>query len=270
MKTLIETQKLGCKSGARFLLQDVDWVIEQGDHWVVFGMNGCGKTTLLSIMAGWKAHTHGTLKVFGQPYDNDTILQKRRRIGWVSSSFFDQQLSKESALDIVLSGKFGTLSNRFTIQNKDIIQAKCLLEELHMGHRQNGAFDKMSKGERQNILIARALMANPEILILDEPGTGLDVYAREHMLSTVKDLADHTDMTIIYVTHYVEEILPEFEHCVLMKSGRIYKQGLTRDVFNNQTISALLNHPVDIRDGGERKMLSMAVPSQIEYLLKGH
>ena len=105
----MEMKGVSCKAGYRYLLRDINWEVGRGEHWVVFGVNGSGKTTLLSIIAGFKHFTDGTVKVFGQEFSNDNILAIRERIGWVSSSFFDKYYSKESALNIVLSGKHGTL-----------------------------------------------------------------------------------------------------------------------------------------------------------------
>ena len=195
MSRVIDAQNLCCKSGNRYLIHNINWQVEQGEHWLVFGMNGCGKTTLLSIIAGFNGSTSGKLEVFGEPYSNENILQNRKRIGWVSSSFFDKYLSWESALNIVLSGLVGALSLTFDILDEDVRRAKHLLTELRLEDKINQPFCLMSKGERQCVLIARALISKPEILILDEPGTGLDVYAREYVLRTIEDLARKTDMT---------------------------------------------------------------------------
>ena len=154
--TIIEAKGLCCKIGSRYLLKDIDWQIEKGQHWVVFGENGSGKTTLLSIIAGFNAQTHGSLKVFGQEYGPENILDFRRKIGFISSSFFDKALSRESALDIVLSGKFGTLSTGYGVRDQDVKKAKTLLGELRLRDKVNRPFDLLSKGERQNVLIARA------------------------------------------------------------------------------------------------------------------
>ena len=107
-------------------------------------------------------------------------------------------------------------------------------------------FRELSKGERQKVLIARALIAEPEILLLDEPGTGLDVYARDQLLTMVRRLAEK-QLTIIYVTHYPEEILDIFEHCLLLKQGRIYRSGLTESLFTVETLSTFLNYPVRLK-----------------------
>ncbi|MBR5319304.1 MAG: ATP-binding cassette domain-containing protein [Peptococcaceae bacterium] len=244
MSVVVKAEHLSCQSGRRYLIHDINWEIEKGDHWIVFGMNGCGKTTLLSIIAGFKGETAGKLEVFGEAYNEKNIFSHRKRIGWVSSSFFDKYLSWESAMDIVLSGVSGTLSLSKDITNDDVKRAKLLLKKLRLGNKMAQPFALMSKGERQCVLIARALISNPEILILDEPGTGLDIYAREYVLQAIADLAETTDMTIIYVTHYVEEILPMFDKTILMKDGYIVDQGKTGEMFDNDSISRLLGYPV--------------------------
>jgi len=164
-KTVIELKNVSCKAGYTYLLKEINWDVKQGEHWVVFGMNGSGKTTLLSIIAGFKHWGKGTVKVFDESMNNDNILSFRKRIGWVSTSFFDKYYTKESALNIVLSGKTGTLGLNDNITLEDVKKAKALLRELHLGDKMDRTFDMFSKGERQNILIARALINNPEILI---------------------------------------------------------------------------------------------------------
>ena len=247
MSAMIECTDLACQSGRRYLLNQINWRVEKGDHWILFGLNGCGKTTLLSILAGFKGQTKGHLTVFGQTYNEDNIFELRRKIGWVSSSFFDKYLSWESALSIVLSGVSGTLGMRGNITDGDVKRAIALLRQLRLGQKIDQPFAFMSKGERQCVLIARALISQPEILILDEPGTGLDIYARQYILSAVDDLARQTEMTIIYVTHYVEEILPSFDKTLLMKEGRIYRQGKTAELFTDDVFSDFLNYPVHVQ-----------------------
>lgn len=266
---VIKTNKLCCQSGHRYLLRDVTWQVNKGQHWVVFGMNGSGKTTLLSIIAGFKKHTQGTLEVLGEQYGKNNVLSLRQRIGWVSSSFFDKYYSNETALDIVLSGLFGTFAPSFDLEDKEVVLAKELLERLNIGDKINRPFNMMSKGERQNVLIARALIARPEILLLDEPGTGLDVFAREKMLSVVRELADESDVTIIYVTHYPEEILDIFENCMLLKNGLVYKKGKTSELFTSERLSAMLDYPVEVSHANGKLQINLSVHTDIAALLMG-
>lgn len=270
MSAIIETEKLCCRSGRRYLIGDMTWQVEKGEHWCVFGLNGCGKTTLLSIIAGFKQPTGGELRVFGEPYSGENVLAHRRRIGWVSSSFFDQYYHKESALSIVLSGKTGGFGLDETMTARDIKRAKALLSELRLAERIDHPFGLLSKGERQNVLLARALLASPDILILDEPCSGLDVISREYVLGTVQDLADNTDITMIYVTHYTEEILAIFRHTLMLKNGRQYAQGRTEELFTEERLSDFLDHPViSERDSRGRVQLRAEVYSRVRDLVKG-
>ena len=243
---IIEVDKVSCKAGHRYLLKDINWKVKPGEDWVVFGMNGCGKTTLLSIIAGFKHYTSGDVKVFGESFSNENILEIRKRIGWVSSSFFDQYYSKESVLNIVLSGKYGTLGLGEDLTLEDVRLAKSLLTALGLSDKINRTFNMLSKGERQNVLIARALISNPDILILDEPCTGLDIYNRSYLFNTIRQLDEKKELTIIYVTHYVEEIIPLFDHTLLLKNGHVFAQGETEQMLCDEMLTELLGYSVRI------------------------
>lgn len=267
MENIVQLTGLGYKTGNHYILKDIDWEIKQGEHWVVFGMNGSGKTTLLSIIAGYLGYTHGELSVFNQQYQDDTILPIRQRIGWVSASYFDKCLSKETVLDIVLAGKSATLGIDDDITDQDVLRAKALLTELRLKSKINYPFDFLSKGERQLVLIARALMCNPEILILDEPCTGLDIFSREYLLTAIRDLAQNTNITIIFVTHYTEEIMDVFQNCLLLKSGKIYAKDKTENIFNSQFLSEFLNYPVQVGWENHRIHVNMEVSPALKNLL---
>ena len=246
MQTIIKTNELCYKSGRRFLINHINWEVKEGEHWLVFGMNGSGKTTLLSMIAGYKSPTSGTLEVLGKQYDKEHIFALRKEIGWVSSSFFDKYYANETALRIVLSGLFGTFNIDYDVTDADVRRAKALLRELRMEGKMNRPFNSMSKGERQNVLIARALITQPKVLVLDEPGTGLDIRAREHMMNTVKALAESKKVTIIYVTHYPEEVQPFMNKTMLLKNGRAFAKGDTESVLTSENLSILLDETVHV------------------------
>ena len=244
MEPIIKVENLCAQAGNRYLLRDINWQVNKGEKWVVFGLNGSGKTTLLSIISGYVMPTSGTIEVFGQAYSQDNILEMRKKIGWVSSSYFDKYYTKESALMIVLSGLCGTLGINQTVKADDFIKAKKLLKEWNLDRKFDLPFSMLSKGERQNVLIARALIAEPEILVLDEPGTGLDVLAREQLLRKISILSDKTDMTIIYVTHYPEEILPIFNKCLVLRRGRLIEKGSIDTIMTTNRLSEILEADV--------------------------
>lgn len=266
VSNVIEMEHLYCKTGSRVLLRDISWTVKEGEHWIVFGMNGSGKTTLLSIIAGFNNYSKGTLRVFGRSFTEDNILDLRKRIGWVSSSFFDKCYQNETVLDIVLSGLTGTLGVADMRSDRDVYKAQKLLKELRIGDKVGASFSTLSKGERQNVLIARAMIAKPDILVLDEPGTGLDIYARESMLSAVQILAETTDITIIYVTHYVDEILPIFNKTLLLRNGHVYGIGNTCELFTRESLSKFLRHPVELEMIGNRFYATMHVESRLPEL----
>ncbi len=247
MESVVKVKNLSCLVGKQAILSSINWEIKKGEHWVVFGLNGSGKTTLLSIIAGYRDFTAGSVEVFGESYTEENILAKRRRIAWISSSFYDKYYTKESVLSIVLAGVTGKLGVNGSITNSDIKKAKRLLCELGLEHKMNRTFDLLSKGERQSVLIARELMSDPEILILDEPGTGLDIYARERMLSLVKELSKNPEITIIYVTHYSEEILDVFDKCLLLKHGWVYALGETEDLFTDDNFTDFLESKAKVK-----------------------
>ena len=234
---IIAAQNLCKKAGERYLLQDITWQVHAGEHWCVFGLNGCGKTTLLSILAGFQAPTSGSLTILGQSYTADTLWALRKRVGFVSSSFFGKIFARESLLHIVLSGLCGGLIVDGTITLSQARQAKALLERFHLGQRLDQPFYQLSKGEQQNVLIARVLLAQPEILLLDELTSGLDVIARAQILDTLEDIMAQTSATVINVTHYPEEITGSFEQCLLLRDGQIYAAGSTAQHLKPQILS---------------------------------
>lgn len=263
--TIIETKDLCYQSGKRFLIDHINWKVNEGEKWLVFGLNGSGKTTLLSTICGFKSPTSGKVLVFGEEYTENNILYLRSHIGWVSSSFFDKFYNRESALNIVLSGLSGTfgLDYRF-INDNDVQFAINLLHELHVERCTNMPFNLLSKGERQHVLIARALITKPKVLILDEPCTGLDIYAQKHMINTIKLLSNNTNLTVIYVTHQPEEIGSFLENTLLLKNGHIFAKGETKTILTSETLSKLLETSVDATwHTNDRLILDIEAPSKI-------
>lgn len=149
-------------------------------------------------------------------------------------------------MDIVLSGKHGALGLAMDIDLDDVLFAKEMLEHLGLEDKINRGFDTLSKGERQNVLIARALFSKPEILILDEPCSGLDIYNRNYLFNTLNELGKETNLTMIYVTHYAEEIIPLFDNVLLLKNGRVLAQGAMDEVFLEKYLKQIVEKPVTV------------------------
>ena len=263
---IVDIKNLNYKVGQRYLLRDITWEIKKGERWMVFGLNGSGKTTLLSMIAGYSAFTDGTLSVFGATYHEDNIFTHRQRIGFISSSFFDRYYRNETALEIVLAGTTGTFGLSFDISDEQIKTAKNLLKQLGLGDKVNQSYFSMSKGERQSVLIARALVQRPDLLILDEPCSGLDVIARNKMLKTIEQIAQNTDMTIVFVTHYAEEILPQFDKIMLLSDGKIYAKGAVNALFIESVLSEFTKQQVQLLQD-ENKRYHLYCTDETEHLV---
>lgn len=244
--SLVRAEHLGLKKGSKQIIHDINWTVEKGEHWVLFGLNGCGKTTLLSILAGYQSGNEGSAYLFDQKIDKENFLMLRNRIGFVSSSFFNHYLQKEQVSDIVFSGKFGTLGIAGEISDADVKKAKQLLRRLGIEKKMRYPYDCLSKGQQQRVLIARALMNEPEVLILDEPCSGLDLVARELFLHDIQDLAEEKKIAIVYVTHHTEEILPFFQKAVLMKDGKFFAMGNLKDVFSEQILESFFENKAKV------------------------
>ncbi len=242
---VIQIENLNLKIGNKFLLKDINWEICQGENWILFGQNGCGKTTLLSIIAGYSTCLDGNVTLFGEASNETNWLNIRKRIAWISSSFFDKHYTNESVLQIVLSGKDTTLGIGYNINDSDIEKALLLLDQFKLRRYKDRPYCLLSKGERQNVLIARALMNDAQLYILDEPCSGLDVNARDRMIHYIRRLANNKQITLIYVTHYAEEIPNEFDHILLMRNGRIYAKGNAKKLLSSDSLSAFLESPLE-------------------------
>lgn len=247
-KSIISARGLGCQSGDQYLIKDIRWEIAEKSRWIVLGTNGSGKTTLLSILAGYQDYTHGELFFKGKSYRAHDIIEIRKKMGWISNSYFDRIYQEESICDILLAGLSGTLGvEEPVITLGQLRKVKRLLAQVGLSEKLDFSYCWLSKGERQNILILRALLAQPEILVLDEPMTGLDVISRHTMMRFVQQLAVEQTHTMLYVTHHFEEISPElFDGCILMRHGQIYRSGAIKDIICSEIISEFLRRPVQV------------------------
>lgn len=248
----VEAIDLSHKQGAKHLLREINWNIAENEHWVLFGLNGCGKTTLLSILAGYRHYSAGTIKLFGEILTKENAIALRRQVSFVSTSFFDNLYNHENVLNIVLSGLTGNLNVRHTITDADVRKAKQLLTALGLREKYCYPYDLLSKGQRQKVLIARALINPPKLLILDEPCTGLDIFAREFFLNTISQIAAETNTAIIYVTHHVDEIIPTFTKAALMKNGSLHSQGNLTDIFTAENMSDFFEAPTSVSWNGSQ------------------
>lgn len=243
---MIKAEEISYKLGTKEVLHDISWEVRPGENWVVFGLNGCGKTSLLSIISAYMGASKGTLSLFGEPVTKENRLELRKQIGFVSSSFFNRYYTGETVLDIVLSGKFGRLGVEPQVTSDDVRKAKHLLNDWGLKSKIQYPYDLLSQGQRQKVLIARALIASPKLLILDEPCTGMDILSKEKFLNHITDITKSEKIGLIYVSHNSEEFLPIFNKAMLLKNNTIHSQGEMKEIFSDENMSNFLEVPTQI------------------------
>lgn len=255
---VIDIRNVSWQRGEEWILKNISWHVKEKEHCCILGLNGSGKTTLLNMINGYIWPTVGEIHVLGNQFGHVNLRELRKSIGWVSSSLQQQMHDNERIQDIVVSGKFASIGLYDRITAEDDEKANELIAMLGCDHLKNKSYQTLSQGEKQRILIARALMADPKLLILDEPCTGLDLLAREHLLQMISTLTEHHDApTIIYVTHHVEEILPCFQRVLLLDKGEVFKEGAKEEVLTSESLSEFYQVPIKVELKNERLWLSL-------------
>lgn len=240
------------------IIKNINWKVQSGEHWAIVGLNGSGKTTLLNMINGYIFPSTGKMSVLGKEFGRYDLRELRKSIGWVSSSLQEQLYINEKVEEIVLSGKFATIGLYHKPNEEEIEQVHNLLEQLKCIHLVNRLFKTLSQGEKQKILIVRALISNPKLLILDEPCNGLDIFAREQLLSTIEEIGNEPAApTLLYVSHHIEEILPIFNYTLLIRKGEIHSTGKTCKVVTGDNLSQFFEAPVDVVIRNERVWMNV-------------
>ena len=236
--TILSVEKLRIVRDDTVILDSVDWRVQRGEHWVMLGANGSGKTSLLSALTGYLMPTSGDISLLGNIYGASDWRELRKKIGLVSSSVRQRMAEAEPALETVVSGKHAMIDFWGTVTRSEKMRALKLLRQVECLPLAARPWRVLSQGERQRVLIARALMAKPRVLILDEPCAGLDPAAREHFLQFIQRLGlQKNSPTLIFVTHHVEEIMPVFSHVLILKNGRVLASGGKAAVMNSNNLS---------------------------------
>ncbi|HET6408846.1 MAG TPA: ATP-binding cassette domain-containing protein [Chthoniobacteraceae bacterium] len=242
--TLRVTDLTLIRDGTR-ILDKVSWEVAPGEHWAILGANGSGKTSLLSALTGYQTPTAGKLFVLGQEYGASNWVELRKRIGIVSSAVRQQMPDHEPGLITVLSGKYAMIDYWGRIRTADKEEAREILRQIDSEHLADRPWMVLSQGERQRILIGRALMAHPELLILDEPCAGLDPVARDHFLQFVERLTRKKSApALMLVTHHVEEIVEGISHVLVLKAGRVLAAEKRAKALKNEVLSEAFGEAV--------------------------
>ncbi len=247
-RTVLEVASLGVRRGEAVLLDDVSWRVRAGEHWAMLGPNGCGKTSLLKTLTGYLTPTEGEVELLGRRYGESDWRELRLRIGLVTSALQMQIPVLESALETVISGRYAQLDLWAPVTAADRRAGLRGLREVGLEALADRSWMHLSQGERQRVLIARARMARPSLLILDEPCAGLDPVARARFLAEVDGLARQPKApSLVLVTHHVEEITPAFTHVLLLSGGRVLAAGPRAEVLTSRRLSEAFASPVRLR-----------------------
>jgi iron complex transport system ATP-binding protein len=230
------------------LLRNVDWTAHEDERWIVIGPNGAGKTTLLQVASTLLYPTEGTVEVLGERLGDVDVFELRPRIGLTSASLAERVPSSEKVIDLVLTASYAILGRwKEEYESSDVTRAVELLDALGCAHLIRRRFATLSEGERKRVQIARAMMPDPEILLLDEPAAGLDLGGREDLLRRLSVLAANPKAPmIVLVTHHVEEVPDGFTHAMLLRRGAVLTAGPIDEVFTAKNLSRCFGVPLEI------------------------
>mgnify|MGYP005847546597 CR=1 FL=1 len=229
------------------ILKDINWSIKKGERWILFGPNGAGKTTLLNIIMGILFPSSGTAEVLGERIGRTDIWELQKHVTWVTSSIESRIHDEDPLIEIVLSGIQAATRLFFKPNEQQIKRAAELMNMLNLSHRYSSPWAVLSEGERRKALIARALIIDPQILILDEPCEGLDLGSREKFLSDLDELIKQkNDLTVIMVTHRVEEILAAFRDILVIKEGSVLKSGNISEILTDSLLTELFSIQISL------------------------
>jgi len=248
MAAVAELAGVTVQRGGSTLLDNLSLVVGEQDRWVVIGPNGAGKTTLLQLLAAQLYPTDGIVGLLGEVVGTVDVFELRPRIGLTSSALAERIPDAEKVRDVVLSAAYAVVGRwREEYDGYDLDRADQLLGSMRMGGFAERTFGTLSEGERKRVQIARALMTDPELLLLDEPAGGLDLAGREALVDTLSELClDEDSPATILVTHHVEEIPLGITHCLLLSGGRIVAAGPIAETLTDENLSATFDLPLTV------------------------
>ena len=248
MAAVLEFDDVSVRRGQAVLLDHVSWVVEEDERWVILGPNGAGKTTLMQLASAHMHPSSGVVTVLEERLGRVDVFELRARIGLTSAPLAERIPRLETVHDVVVSAAYGVLGRwKEVYGDLDHGRTRELLTETGIAHLAEREFGTLSEGERKRVQIARALMVDPELLLLDEPAAGLDLGGREDLVSTLSTLAfDPDSPATVLVSHHVEEIPPGFSHVLMLRRGAVVAQGLIDDELNEANLSATFGMPLSL------------------------
>jgi iron complex transport system ATP-binding protein len=263
---LIDFAKVSLRRGGQVLVGPITWSVELDERWVVIGPNGAGKTSLLRIAAAMEYPSSGTAFVLGERLGRVDMSELRSRVGLSSSALSQRVPDDEVVRDLVVSAGYSVLGRwREKYDDVDYEQAVDMLESVGAEHLAERAYGTLSEGERKRVLIARSMMTDPELLLLDEPAAGLDLGGREDLLARLEDLAlDPDSPALVLVTHHVEEIPRGFSHGLILSEGKVVDSGLLSDVLTSENLSKAFGQSI-VLDNSEGRYFARRARSRAAH-----
>jgi iron complex transport system ATP-binding protein len=254
MSDVLDLDGVTIVRGDNTLLADVTWRVREGERWVVLGANGAGKTTLLQVAAARMHPTRGRATVLGETLGSTDVFDLRPRVGLASAALAERMPADERVRDVVLTASYavaGRWHERY--DELDFGRSDDLLEAFGVAHLADRTFGTLSEGERKRVQLARSMMTDPELVLLDEPAAGLDLGSREMLVRDLAELAyDPLSPVLVLVTHHVEEIPPGFSHGMLLRGGTVIASGALEEVLTDDNLSATFGVPLRIHHAAQR------------------
>lgn len=250
MTTIAAFDHVSVRRGDNWLLHDVSWSVDSADRWVILGPNGAGKTTLLSLLASLMHPSEGIVEVLGEQVGKTDVFELRPRVGFASSEMAKRIPKSENVLDAVLTAAHAVTGRwREEYDDIDVRRATRVLAEWHLGHLAERTIGTLSDGELKRVQIARSVMTDPELLLLDEPAGSLDLGGREDVIDLLNRFAAWEGApAMVMVTHHVEEIPPAFTHALLLREGEVFRQGLKSEVITSDNLTALFDRELIVSE----------------------
>jgi iron complex transport system ATP-binding protein len=243
------------------VLDSVDWAVRTEERWVILGANGAGKTSLLRVAALYQHPSHGTIDVLGERLGRTDVRRLRERIAFSSPALAARLEPSMTSLEVVMTARHAALAPWWhTYDDDDRTRARELLRQWRCDALADDPFPTLSAGERQRVLLARALMNEPGVVLLDEPTAGLDVGGREELVADLATwAADHSRPPVVLVTHHLEEIPPSFTHALVLRHGRVLACGALADTVTSAVLSEAFDVPLRVDARGGRYVANLAL-----------